>query len=66
MNYTIHFLPIANLTISASCTDNVCEYMVEVPPTVCQSSSDISTIGPCWLVLVCVCACVNVCVCVCV
>ena len=43
VNFTIHFLPIANLTISASCTDDVCEYMVEVPPTVCQSSSDIST-----------------------
>ena len=42
MNYTIHFLSIAILTIPATCTEDVCEYMVEVPTTVCQSSSDIS------------------------
>ena len=45
VNYTIHFSSAINLTISASCTDDVCEYMVNVPPTVCQTSSDVSMVS---------------------
>ena len=41
MNYTIHFSSGTNSsTISANCTDDGCESMVEVRPrTVCQPSS---------------------------
>ena len=40
VHYTVHFSSAINMTIPVSCTDAVCEYMVEVPPTVCQMTSD--------------------------
>ena len=40
VKYTVHFSYAINTTIPVSCTDAVCEYMVEVLPTVCQITSD--------------------------
>ena len=40
VNYIVHFSSTINMTIPVSCTDAVCWYMVEVPPTVCQITSD--------------------------
>ena len=40
VNYTVHFSSAINMTIPVSCTDAVCEYKVEVPPTVCQTAGD--------------------------
>jgi hypothetical protein len=40
VSYTVHFLSILSLTFPIDCMDDVCEYMVEVPPTVCQTARD--------------------------
>ena len=40
VDYIINFSSAISMTIPVSCTDAECEYMVEVPPTVCQMTGD--------------------------
>ena len=76
VNFTVHYSLGDNETVPANCTGDVCEYMFQVPSTVCPPSRNVSMVSVlAWIRaafridsdrLVLMCVCVYVCVCVCV